>query len=108
MTPFFTAAADYARSRNMAIVMRRSDEGAWWAVIILRDAYGRFEANVHYMEPIKARKASKDSPARLAETDDEFYKRVSKEVDLAVVRARRTRVGIPYSSAEAVDAAVAA
>lgn len=108
MDPFFTAAADYADSRGLTVVMRRSDEGNWWAVVILKDGYGRFEAPIHLMTPIKARKATKTEAGREAETEDEFDKRVAKEMDLAVVRARKTRIGISYSRAEDVNERVAA
>lgn len=108
MEPFFTAAADYAESRGLNIVMRRSDEGNWWAIVVLKDGYGRFEAPVHMMTPREARKASKKEPARDAETAEDFAARVAKEIDTAVVRARKTRIGISYSRAEDVSKRVAA
>lgn len=108
MTPFFEAATDYAQSRRMTIVMRRSEEGEWWAIVVLKDGYGRFEAPVHYMEPKKGRKATKAKAEEMPETADDFAKRVAQEIDKAVVQARKSRIGISFSRAEEASHAVAA
>jgi len=108
MAPFFEAAADYAESKGINLVMRRSEEGEWWAVAVLKDGYGRFEAVVREMEPIRARKETKEHKARAEETFEDFAARVGVAISAAVVKARKGRIGISYGKAQDEDARVAA
>lgn len=105
MDPFFTAAADCADSRKVQMVFRRSEmSGEWEAVIILRDAYGKYEAIVRHLEP----KVFKEGNKKVREDEEDFRTRVNTKIGECLVSAHRSRIGISFSSAQEADARVAA
>ncbi len=101
MEPFFTAAATWGERKEVTVVFRR-DMDAWFAVVVLKDHYGRFEGRSPLVEPRKKTKKL------AAETPDEFYDRVAKSMDEVTVKARKSRIGIFRPTAEEINSRVAA
>lgn len=101
MEPFLTAAATWGERKEVNVVFRRKMD-SWYAVIVLKDHYGRFEGITPLIMPRKKTKKID------AETSDEFYDRVSKALDAATCAARKSRIGISAIRAVGVNELVAA
>lgn len=89
---FFEACADWSEHKACVCVMERDEFDGWYARVQLHDGGGPFSASVNAM-PRNQRVKVKDSTKKRLENFEEYSDRVAKALTLAVVDARKRRIG---------------
>ena len=90
MQSFLDAVTHWADHRQCTLILRRT-KNEWNAVVLLKDAYGSFEAIVREQEPMET------SEGKRLETPEEFRDRVYKLLRNAVLKARKDRIGVQFT-----------